>query len=70
MDPIAECCTSEMPLTKCCDTTVENSVNGRLQNVKKRLESQLTEVNEALEALEKNPEIARVLTLVSKASRH
>lgn len=49
---------------------MENSVNGRLQNVKKRLESQLSEVNEALEALEKNPEIARVLTLVSKASRH
>jgi chaperonin cofactor prefoldin len=34
------------------------------------LESQLKEVNEALEALESNPEVTKILHLVSKVSRN
>ena len=34
---------------------------------KTRLESQLADINAAIEALNKNPEVARVLELVGKA---
>lgn len=37
---------------------------------KQRLESQLKEINEAIAALEANPEMARLLELVGRAGRH
>lgn len=40
-----------------------------LREKKLRLESQLKETNEALTALEANPEVMRVLHLVTKAGR-
>lgn len=40
----------------------------RLKGRKLRLETDLARVNEALEALEANPEVARVLKLVSAAT--
>jgi hypothetical protein len=46
---------------------VVTTINDRLQTKKLRLESELADVNSALDALNANPEIARVLTLVSKA---
>ena len=55
----------DMSLTKACE--VQNTVTDRLQNEKRRLESKLTDVNAALAALEANPEVASVLTLVGKA---
>lgn len=64
MNTIGGCCES----LKQCE--VENAVSDRLLNRKKRLELQLSEVNEALDALQKNPEIQRVLDLVARASRH
>jgi len=48
-----------------CD--VHNTVTDRLQNEKRRLESKLSDVNAALAALEANPEVCKVLTLVGKA---
>jgi len=39
-------------------------------NRKVRLESQLKDVNAAIEALDKNPEVASLLELVGKASRY
>jgi len=48
-----------------CD--VKNTVTDRLQNEKRRLESKLSDVNAALAALEANPEVCKVLTLVGKA---
>jgi len=48
------------------DCEVVTTINDRLQSKKLRLESELADVNSALDALNANPEIARVLTLVSK----
>jgi len=48
-----------------CDE--QNTVTDRLQNEKRRLESKLSDVNAALAALEANPEVCKVLTLVGKA---
>ena len=39
----------------------------QLKEHKSRLESRLAKVNAALDALEKNPEVAEILQLVSKA---
>lgn len=50
---------------KCCE--VETTLTMRLINKKKRLELELSETNEALEALESHPDICKVLTLVGKA---
>lgn len=36
---------------------------------KARLERQLAEINSAIEALDANPEVARVMELVAKASQ-
>lgn len=63
MNTIGGCCES----LKSCE--VENAISDRLLNRKKRLEMQLDEVNKALDALQKNPEIQRVLDLVARASR-
>jgi len=46
----------------------DDSIRGRLVRNKQRAESQLALVNSALEALDKNPEIATLLELVGKAS--
>lgn len=66
---------NKMIQTECCDATTkeccspENAISDRLLNRKRRLELQLAEVTEALDALQKNPEIQRVLDLVARASR-
>lgn len=46
---------------------VQASINDKLINKKRRLEAELAETNAALEALEQNPEVAKVLTLVGRA---
>lgn len=53
----------------CCDAKVCDSsdIPSRLMGRKRALEAQLAETNAAIEAMEKNPEVATVLTLVSKA---
>jgi hypothetical protein len=48
----------------CCPDT---SVIGHLQRKKVRLEADLGRVNAALEALNQNPEVARVFELVARA---
>jgi hypothetical protein len=47
---------------------IVTTINDHLRNKKNRLERELSEVNEAIMALDANPEIARVLSLVSKAA--
>jgi len=56
-------------LVQTTDARVEiaTTINDRLKSKKLRLESELKDVNEALDALNANPEIARVLSLVGKA---
>lgn len=44
------------------------TITERLSSEKQRLESRLEEVNKALEALNKNPEIAEVINIISKVS--
>ena len=46
-----------------------DTLMGNLQRRKQRAEVELQQVNEALEALEKNPEVAKLLELVSRVSR-
>lgn len=41
-----------------------------LINRKQRLEVQLKDINDAIEALERNPEVARILELVGRAGRY
>lgn len=51
-----------------CDTSVRPAGPiDQLRQRKELLEAQLAKTNEALEALEANPEIARVMQLVGKA---
>lgn len=47
----------------CCD----NDVLTRLQSRKRALERDLADTNSALEALEKNPDITKVLVVLSRA---
>ncbi len=55
----------------CCESkpaeVCDNSIPQRLHSRRRSLELQLAETNAAIEAMEKNPEVATVLTLVSKA---
>lgn len=44
------------------------TITERLKTKKEILEANLAEVNEALEALEKNPEVSRVIDLISKVN--
>jgi hypothetical protein len=44
-----------------------DSIRSRLMRNKRRYEEQLKTVNDALEALDKNPELANLLELVNKA---
>ncbi len=46
---------------------IATTINDRLKSKKLRLESELKDVTDALDALNANPEIARVLSLVGKA---
>lgn len=48
---------------------VKQTISGKLAEKKARLESQLAEVNAALDALTKNPEVANLFDLVVKATR-
>ena len=50
---------------KSCE--VATTITDRLTSKKRKLETELAETNAALEALQANPEVARVLTLVGKA---
>lgn len=50
-----------------CATEVDLVEGLRLR--KSRLEAQLATINAAIEALDKNPEVANILKLVSQASR-
>lgn len=56
---------------ECCETKqacdVATTINDRLATKKRRLEQELAETNEALDALNKNPEVARLLTLVGRS---
>lgn len=47
---------------------VVTTINDRLVYEKRRLESELADVNAALDALQQHPEVAKVLSLVSKAA--
>jgi hypothetical protein len=59
-----ECC--ETPVTKECyaDTLISN-----LKRKQLRAKSELDSVTAALDALEKNPDVANILELLSKAGR-
>lgn len=57
----------------CCETPNQVQAPSPLDTLKRtrlQLESKLGEVNEAIAALEANPEIERVLTLLGKAIRY
>ena len=56
-------CGSDRPMSI---STKEISIEERLINRKMSLESDLEDVNNALEALQKNPEILKVMCLISK----
>ncbi len=62
----------EIMNTQCepCSTTVgmlkKETIEERLINKKSRLEYELKEVNEALEGLQANPGVNKVLNLISK----
>lgn len=47
----------------------DESIKGNLERKRVRLMNQLDEVNQALDALDKNPEMLKVLELVNKARR-
>lgn len=56
-----------------CDSPKQASSPSPLDTLKRTklgLESKLSEVNEAIAALEANPEIEKVLTLLGKAIRY
>jgi hypothetical protein len=56
-----------------CDSPkacVQLDLRGNLTESKNRLEQRLADVNAAIDALDKNPEVARLLELVGKASRY
>jgi len=57
---------SPKPCAEVCTDSGRPSVKARLERQKVELETQLKRVNEALDALNANPEVARVLELVSK----
>ena len=62
-----------MPMTECKSAGGElfrvPSILDGLNNRKAGLESNLREINEAIEALEKNPEIATVIEKIAKVRR-
>lgn len=61
-------CVGESPCpTK--DVSYSDSLIANLNRRKIRCESELQSVNAALNALQKNPEVANILELISKAGR-
>lgn len=56
---------------KCCTdvAALKPTVTMNLRNRKQKLEQELQEVTEALDALTANPEVERILNLVSKTGR-
>jgi len=52
------------------NTVRRSSATEQLRQKKLRLEEELQEVNQAIAALDSNPELERVLHLVSKAMRY
>ena len=59
------CCADESP-KECTKPDLRDG----LVNRKKLLEIKLADLNAAISALEANPEVAKLLELVGKASRH
>ena len=60
----------EMVTNEACDSPkvcCDNDVLTRLQSRKRCLERELVDVNAALEALDSNPEVTKVLVLLTKA---
>ena len=53
-----------------CRTTSAPSMRETLRVKRASLESQLTEVNEAIAALDENPGVERVLDLITKTTRY
>ena len=53
----------------CASLAVRTGIREALADKKARLERQLAEINSAIEALDANPEVARVMELVAKASQ-
>ena len=53
-----------------CKELTKHDLKEGLVIRKQRLESALSEINEAIAALEANPEVARLLDLVGRAGRH
>lgn len=51
-------------------TLVKPEIRVGLESKKQRLEQQLADVNAALQALDANPEVAKLLELVGRASRY
>lgn len=56
-------CDSELKSVSCEDT----SIKSRLVKNQLRLQVQLNTVNEALQAIEQNPELVKLLELINKA---
>lgn len=63
----------EKPMPATCEeiggSLKRQSIRENLENTKRRLTQQLSDTTAALEALEANPEVARVIELVAKAGR-
>lgn len=61
-------CESLIPMKSC--EVVRPNIKDGLVSRRTRLKAQLDDIELAISALEANPEIAKVLELVGKASRH
>ena len=55
-------------LTLSSGRDVQPSIEDRLIQRKQRLESDLQDVNKALEALQANPEVLKIMCLISKVN--
>jgi len=60
------CCADDSPKSLCGS---DESITGQLTRKKQRLERELNDVTQALDALNNNPELTKVLELVNKARR-
>ena len=61
IEPLCEVATKEL---------VKPEIKEGLLDRKNKIEKQLADINAAIDALNKNPEVARLLELVGKASRY
>lgn len=62
----ADCEVMQPSPKACCKPDLREG----LENTKRRFEQKLAEINDAIKALDDNPEVAKVLELVGKASRY